>query len=113
MAIRVNNLMLDADSGKAIALVDLDTKNWGWCIDIGDCLHSGCNALGEETLEPEAVVFDLERCEAILSGYLETAGQTLSDADYRYLFDAIRLIPLNWVCVSPITQGQLLFQSGS
>ena len=39
------------------------------------------------------MVFDLERCEAILSGYLETAGQTLSEADYRYLFDAIRLIP--------------------
>jgi len=38
-------------------------------------------------------VFDLERCGAILSGYLETAGQTLSEADHRYLFDAIRLIP--------------------
>jgi len=91
---KVNNLMMDAESGKAIALVDLDTVKPGLVhYDIGDCLRSGCNPLGEETREPEAVVFDLERCEAILSGYLETAGQTLSEADHRYLFDAIRLIP--------------------
>ena len=91
---KVNNLMMDAESGKAIALVDLDTVKPGLVhYDIGDCLRSGCNPLGEETREPEAVVFDLERCEAILSGYLETAGKTLSEADHRYLFDAIRLIP--------------------
>ena len=91
---KVNNLMMDAETGKAIALVDLDTVKPGLVhYDIGDCLRSGCNPLGEETREPEAVVFDLESCEAILSGYLETAGTTLSEADHRYLFDAIRLIP--------------------
>ena len=91
---KVNNLMMDAESGKAIALVDLDTVKPGLVhYDIGDCLRSGCNPLGEETREPEAVVFDLDRCEAILTGYLGTAGTTLSKSDHRYLFDAIRLIP--------------------
>jgi len=91
---KVNNLMMDAESGKAIALVDLDTVKPGLVhYDIGDCLRSGCNPLGEETRDLESVVFDLERCEAILSGYLETAGSTLSEADHHYLFDAIRLIP--------------------
>ena len=44
--------MMDAESGKAIALVDLDTVKPGLVhYDIGDCLRSGCNPLGEETAD--------------------------------------------------------------
>ena len=92
---KVNNLMLDADSGRAIALVDLDTVKPGLVhYDIGDCLRSGCNQLGEEATDPAAVTFDLQRCEAILTGYLNAARPSLSEADFDYLFAAIRLIPL-------------------
>lgn len=92
---KVNNLMLDADSGCAIALVDLDTVKPGLVhYDIGDCLRSGCNQLGEEATDPAAVTFDLQRCEAILTGYLNAARTSLSEADFDYLFAAIRLIPL-------------------
>ena len=91
---KVNNLMMDAESGNAIALVDLDTVKPGLVhYDIGDCLRSGCNPLGEETIDLENVVFDLERCASILEGYLSTARGFLTDADFSYLFDAIRLIP--------------------
>jgi Ser/Thr protein kinase RdoA (MazF antagonist) len=90
---KINNVMLDRATGRAVALVDLDTVKPGlvqW--DIGDCLRSGCNPLGEETTDLEAVRFDLELCEAILSGYLSMARGFLNQADYRYIFDAIRLI---------------------
>jgi len=91
---KVNNLMMDAESGKAIALVDLDTVKPGLVhYDIGDCLRSGCNPLGEETADLENVVFDLQLCESILEGYLSTASSFLTDADFIYLFDAMRLIP--------------------
>jgi Ser/Thr protein kinase RdoA (MazF antagonist) len=91
---KVNNLMLDASTGQAIALVDLDTVKPGLVhYDIGDCLRSGCNPLGEESTEFEKIHFDRYRCEAILEGYLSVARRFLTPADHHHLFDAIRLIP--------------------
>ncbi|MEB3296877.1 MAG: phosphotransferase [Cyanobacteriota bacterium] len=91
---KVNNVMLCSGSGQAVAMVDLDTVKPGLLhYDIGDCLRSGCNRLGEESLDPEGVEFDLELCEAILSGYLNESASFLSAADIAHLFDAIRLIP--------------------
>lgn len=90
---KVNNLLLDAASGQAVALVDLDTVKPGLVhYDIGDCLRSGCNPLGEETLTPEKVCFDLALCSALLEGYGAAARHVLTPADHHYLFDAIRLI---------------------
>ncbi len=88
-----NNVLLDAESGQAIALVDLDTVKPGLIhYDIGDCLRSCCNPLGEECREPEAVQFDAGLCEAALEGYLQVARAFLSEADHCYLYDALRLI---------------------
>lgn len=90
---KVNNVLLDANSGRAVALVDLDTVKPGLVhYDIGDCLRSGCNPLGEETTALEKVSFDLTLCEALLEGYGAVAHQFLGAADHRYLYDAIRLL---------------------
>jgi Ser/Thr protein kinase RdoA (MazF antagonist) len=90
---KVNNVLLDRSSGRAIALVDLDTVKPGLVhYDIGDCLRSGCNRLGEESDDLDQVGFDLDFCEAILTGYGNAARQVLSDADLDYLYDAVRLI---------------------
>lgn len=92
---KVNNIMLCATTGLAIAMVDLDTVKPGLVhYDIGDCCRSGCNRAGEETTNLESVVFDLEFCEAILRGYLTSAKGTLTPKDFDYLYAAIRLIPL-------------------
>jgi Ser/Thr protein kinase RdoA (MazF antagonist) len=90
---KINNVMLDSSTGRAIALVDLDTVKPGLVqYDIGDCLRSGCNPLGEESRDPEAVCFDVGLCEAILEGYLSLARDFLTPADYAYIVDSIRLI---------------------
>jgi Ser/Thr protein kinase RdoA (MazF antagonist) len=90
---KVNNVMIDESTGRAISLVDLDTVKPGLIhYDIGDCMRSGCNPLGEETERWEAVQFDPEIGEAILEGYLTQARNFLTAADYEYLFDSIRLL---------------------
>ncbi len=90
---KINNVLLDRLSGEAIALIDLDTVKPGLVhYDIGDCLRSCCNRLGEETLDVEAVSFDLDLAEAMLEGYLGVAGSFLSDTELRYIPDAARLI---------------------
>jgi Ser/Thr protein kinase RdoA (MazF antagonist) len=90
---KVNNVMIDESTRRAISLVDLDTVKPGLIhYDIGDCMRSGCNPLGEETEQWEAVRFEPEIGEAILTGYLTQARHFLTGADYEYLFDSIRLL---------------------
>lgn len=90
---KVNNVMIDQVTGRALSLVDLDTVKPGLVhYDIGDCMRSGCNPLGEETERWEAVEFDPEIGAAILEGYLAQARRFLTSADYEYLYDSIRLL---------------------
>ncbi|MEL6462656.1 MAG: aminoglycoside phosphotransferase family protein [Cyanobacteria bacterium J06621_15] len=90
---KVNNVMIDTLSGQAISIIDLDTVKPGLVhYDIGDCLRSGCNPLGEETKYWERVSFDTDVCEFILKGYLSVAKDFLAENDYVYMYDAIRLI---------------------
>jgi Ser/Thr protein kinase RdoA (MazF antagonist) len=90
---KVNNVMLCARTGIAVSLVDLDTVKPGLVqYDIGDCLRSACNRLGEEAGDGEGVSFDLEFCQAMLQGYLGAARSCLSTADLDHIFDAARLI---------------------
>ena len=90
---KINNMLLDSGSGKAIALIDLDTVKPGLVhYDIGDCLRSCCNPLGEETTDFQAVRFDLDLAAAVLEGYLAAAGRFLTPAELRYIPDAARLI---------------------
>lgn len=90
---KVNNVMLDMSTGKAVSLVDLDTVKPGLVhYDIGDCLRSGCNPLGEETDAWEEVRFEPDLAQAILAGYLPWARNFLNAGDYAYLYDAIRVL---------------------
>ena len=90
---KVNNVMIEESTGHAISIVDLDTVKPGLVhYDIGDCMRSGCNPLGEETEDWEAVHFDPETGSAILEGYLTQARTFLTASDYVYLFDSIRLL---------------------
>jgi len=90
---KINNIMIDCSSQQAVAMIDLDTVKPGLIhYDIGDCLRSGCNPLGEETPDWEQVIFEPELARAILQGYLSVARNFLTDLDYEYIYDSIRLL---------------------
>lgn len=90
---KINNVMLDLEGDQAVALVDLDTVKPGLVhYDIGDCLRSACNPLGEDTADWRAVHFDVSLCEALLGGYGSVASSFLTPADYDHIAVAIRLI---------------------
>jgi Ser/Thr protein kinase RdoA (MazF antagonist) len=90
---KVNNIMFDSATRAAISIIDLDTVKPGLVhYDIGDCLRSACNPLGEETHQWESIRFELDLGEAILRGYLAQADRFLTENDHDYLYDAIRLI---------------------
>jgi len=83
---KVDNIMIDDDTGQAVSIVDLDTVKPGLVhYDIGDCLRSCCNPLGEETDQYDQVRFDTTLCREILGGYLSVARGFFTPHDYAYL----------------------------
>jgi len=112
---KANNVLRDPDTGRAVGMVDLDTVKPGLVhYDIGDCLRSCCNPLGEETELWEDVRFDADLCRAVLQGYLSTARAFLSPADYEYLFDALRLLTfeLGLRFFTDHLEGNVYFRTG-
>jgi Ser/Thr protein kinase RdoA (MazF antagonist) len=90
---KINNILIDRGTGQAVSIIDLDTLKPGLIhYDIGDCLRSSCNLLGEETQDWQAVQFDIKLCQQILEGYLDEAKSFLTPTDYDYLYDAVRVI---------------------
>jgi Ser/Thr protein kinase RdoA (MazF antagonist) len=90
---KVNNVMFDVATQKAVSVIDLDTVKPGLVhYDIGDCLRSGCNPLGEETQQWQIVEFNSDLCQGILQGYFSVAKTFFTANDYAYLYDAIRLL---------------------
>jgi len=90
---KVNNILFDKQTQLAVSVIDLDTVKSGLVhYDIGDCLRSGCNLAGEETERWESVQFETELCQGILQGYLSMARSFLTEYDYVYIYDAIRVI---------------------
>ncbi|MDB9306752.1 MULTISPECIES: phosphotransferase enzyme family protein [Cyanophyceae] len=90
---KINNVLFDTTTQKAVSVIDLDTVKPGLVhYDIGDCLRSGCNPAGEETEDWEKVYFDTDLCQGILQGYLDIAQAFLTENDYTYIYAAIRLI---------------------
>ena len=87
---KIDNIMIDEASGEAVSLIDLDTVKPGLMQhDVGDCLRSSCNPLGEETTEFEKVRFEIALCEVILRGYLPEVRDFFEPNDYAYLYDSV------------------------
>lgn len=90
---KINNILMDSSTAQAVSLIDLDTVKPGLVhYDIGDCLRSSCNPLGEETSQWQNVTFDVQMCTAVLQGYLACAKDFLTPVEYDYIYEAIWLI---------------------
>ena len=90
---KVNNILFDRQTQLAVSVIDLDTVKSGLVhYDIGDCLRSGCNPMGEEVADWQNVKFEVELCQGILQGYLAIGRSFLTEYDYAYIYDALRVI---------------------
>jgi len=91
---KLNNFLFDQVTGKAISIIDLDTIKAGYIhYDLGDCIRSCCNKGGEMPAKLDDAIFELDNFEAILKGYLSTAGGLLDKRDSQLLYDVVRLLP--------------------
>lgn len=87
------NFLFAVDADRAVGLIDFDTVKPGLLLyDLGDCLRSCCNPLGEAHPVPDDTVFDPELFAALMDGYLGQAGHLLSPADRELLVTSAAVI---------------------
>jgi Ser/Thr protein kinase RdoA (MazF antagonist) len=86
---KVNNVLFDRETGRAVCVVDLDTAMPGRRpVDFGDLVRSAASEAPEDCAELERVVSRSSVIEALASGYLETAGEKFSSEERACLPDA-------------------------
>lgn len=89
---KVDNFLF-SDHGHSIGLLDLDTVASGLLHhDLGDCLRSCCNRVGEIGRDSAPITFDLSFCRAVLEGYFSGPDTLLSKKQRGYIFDGVLLI---------------------
>ncbi len=84
---KLNNIMMDAVTGKAVAIIDLDTVMPGLSIyDFGDSIRFGANTAAEDETDLSKVSLDTDLFETYAKGFLEGADGGLTDAEAEELF---------------------------
>lgn len=83
---KLNNVMLDADTGEGLCVLDLDTVMPGLAVtDFGDAIRFGASTAEEDERDLSKVWIDLTLFEAYTKGYLETCGNSLTPTEIEML----------------------------
>ncbi len=84
---KAGNVLLDLDTKKAVAVIDLDTVMPGTIpSDFGDMLRSFAPTLAEDDPEVEKMGVDLPVVEAMCRGFIESTGGFLTEIERENLF---------------------------
>lgn len=83
---KLNNILFDADTKKALCVIDLDTVMPGLSLyDFGDSIRFGASTGAEDERDLSKVELDLELFEAFTRGFLEGCGESLTDLEIEML----------------------------
>ncbi len=75
---KLNNVLLDPESGEGVCVIDLDTVMPGQAIfDFGDSIRFGASTAAEDEKDLDKVRLDLTLFEAYTKGFLEGCGNAL------------------------------------
>jgi hypothetical protein len=90
---KFNNVMIDDSSHEGVCVIDLDTVMPGLSLyDFGDLVRSATNSAAEDEEDWTKVSARLSVFEALVDGYLETAGDFLNKAELAHLAFAGQLM---------------------
>lgn len=83
---KLNNVMIDNETGKGLAVIDLDTVMPGsLCYDFGDSIRFGCNPCEEDEPDLSKVNFRFDLYETYLKGYLSAVGESITEEERKNL----------------------------
>lgn len=88
---KLNNVLIDNETQKAVAVIDLDTVMTGSVLfDFGDAIRYGCNVAREDEIDISRVKFDMNLFETFVNGYIDALFDLLTPTEVNNLaFSAI------------------------
>lgn len=92
---KLNNILIDNETGKGICVIDLDTVMPGLSVnDFGDSIRFGASTGAEDEPDLTKVSCSLELFEAYTKGFLEGCGGALTPAELDSLIDGAIMMTL-------------------
>lgn len=92
---KLNNILFDNTTKKGLCVVDLDTVMPGSSLyDFGDSIRFGANTAAEDEKDLSKVSLSLEYFKAYVEGYLESAGESLTEKEIDLLPFSAKLLTL-------------------
>lgn len=83
---KLNNVLFDDETKKAICVIDLDTIMPGsLAYDFGDAVRSGCSTALEDEKNLDIVHFDLNLFDSFTKGFLSGIGDNITGAELELL----------------------------
>jgi hypothetical protein len=88
---KLNNVMIDNETGDGVCVIDLDTVMPGLSLyDFGDAIRSLANPADEDERDLSLVRFDLDFFDYYSHGFLDAVGDGLTPVEIKYLpFSAV------------------------
>ncbi|MBR6084048.1 MAG: aminoglycoside phosphotransferase family protein [Spirochaetales bacterium] len=92
---KINNVLFDPDTKKAVCVVDLDTVMPGLAgHDFGDAIRSAGNSMGSSSLEFDKVCLNMEVFRGFASGFLSQTASLLVGDEISSLADSCLVMTL-------------------
>lgn len=113
---KINNVMIDDGTGKAICVIDLDTVMPGTVLyDFGDAIRFGASTGAEDEPNLDRVSLDMTLFEAFAKGYLSEVNGFLTPAELHLLPLGVMVITLEQVLrfLTDYIDGDLYFKVNS
>lgn len=90
---KINNILFDQETGKAVCVIDLDTVMPGSMLyDFGDALRMGGSTAAEDETDLDKVWFDKECFEAFAKGYLSEMKDSLNEKEISLMPLSVKLM---------------------
>jgi Phosphotransferase enzyme family len=90
---KLNNVMLDEATGEGLCVIDLDTVMPGLALyDFGDMCRTATCPTAEDERDLSRVELRMEMFEALVGGYLSSAGEFLNPVEKEHLVFCASLI---------------------
>ena len=90
---KINNILFDEVTGKAVCVIDLDTVMPGSMLyDFGDALRMGGSTAAEDETDLDKVWFEEKAFEAFAKGYMSEMKEALTEEEIRLLPLSVKLM---------------------
>jgi len=90
---KINNVLLDAESGKGVCVIDLDTVMPGLSVyDFADLVRTAANPAAEDERDLSKVELDLSSFEMLAKGFVAETHVFLTAGEKEHLAEAAKVI---------------------